>query len=248
MSSVTFSWYWLVTGCLLGFAFLLAIALHLQTRATHRPTISNRPDASDLYGWTVNAATLLMLVSVIGRSFARSTYYSAFLLDILFWPLATVWFIAIFLASLTSGSILQLDKRWWARCILAGCCIVFALAGIWWGTIVAQWILDQAIALHVGPLVDNGVVSAKNSIGGRTPLYTVVISGYKYDVPDYAWWRSLRIGQTIEFVRDPAHTLVFAPGRIAWTWFAAVLTVCGTLLWLWTLGFLGLQLTSRGHD
>jgi hypothetical protein len=113
--------------------------------------------------------TLLLLVFVMGRSFTRTTYYNAFLLDVLFWPLATVWLIAIFLAPVTSGSIMQLDNRLWERWLFVCCCLAFALAELWWSTIVAQWMIDQVTALDVGPLADIGVVTAKESIGGRTP-------------------------------------------------------------------------------
>jgi hypothetical protein len=90
-------------------------------------------------------------------------------------------------------------------------------------------------------LVDSGIVSAKNMISGRTRLQFVDISGYHYQAPDYAWWQTLRVGQPVAFVRDPARTLAFAPSQIAWTWFAAGLTVIGSLLWLWTFGFMAIH-------
>lgn len=245
MPSVLLSRPWLVTCGFLGFVLLLTAAVHIQARAAHRPVALYRPHDADLYNWIVIAATLLMLVFTIGRSFARTTYYNVFLLDALYWPLGTAWFIAMLLAGVTSGSIMTLENRLWERWILAILCVVFALAGVWWTTTMSQRIIDQFIALQVGPLVDSGVVSAKNVISGRTRLQFADIGGYHYEVPDYTWWRTLRVGQPIEFARDPAHTLAFARGQIGWTWFAAGLTAIGTLLWLWTFGFMAIQYLAR---
>jgi hypothetical protein len=244
MPFMSSSWYWFVTASLVGFALFLTAALHVYACAANTPIDLDHPHRANSYAWTAIAATLLMLVFVIGHSFTRTTFYNAFLLDVLFWPLVTVWFIAIFLAPITSGSIMRLDNRWWERWLLVGCCLAFALVGLWWSTIVAQWLINQVTALRVGPLADIGVVTAKDSIRSTQ---SVIINGYHYEVPDYLWWRTLALGKSIAFVRDPARALAFAPTQITWTWDAGVIMVCGGLIWLWTLGFIGRSLTTRGR-
>jgi hypothetical protein len=243
--------FFVLTGILVC-VVLLTIAFHLQGRAVQDAENGSLPPTPpDIPPFTLESPSHqkaarhpslvlvpLLLIIIVGRWFTRTTYYDYFLYAALFWPLFAITTTAIFIASLTTRAILANITQWWARALmhlmLLACTVTFGWATI---TILPHDVMDDMLALYDGPQLAAGHVEAKDSIGGRGPIASIVVDGIRYETFDFTWWNGLHSNQMLHFVRDPAHTAAFEPSRIALTPVGCVVSACIGAVWLWIGGF-----------
>jgi hypothetical protein len=231
---------------------LLTISIHLQARAVQHaedssvlatPTdilvFSPQSSVNRKTTWHPSLALVpLLLIILVGRWFTRTTYYDYFLYATLLWPLFAISTTALFAASLTSRALIKSVTQWSARALIQLILLAITLAFGWATiTILPHRLANDISALYSGPQHASGQVEATDSIGGRGEIASIVVDGVHYSTYDFAWWRSLHREQTIQFVRDPAHTVAFESSRIGLTPAGGIVSGSIGAVWLWMSGF-----------
>ncbi len=243
--------FFVLTGILVC-VVLLTIAFHLQGRAVQQaqstlipltpPDISTfalQSSSRQKAAWHPSLVVVpLLLIIVFGRWFTRTTYYDYFVYATLFWPLFAIFISALFLASLTSGALITTITHWWKRLLLRLMLLGLAIAFGWAAMMLLPSVLIHYIqALRSGPQLATGQIERKDSIGGSSPVASIVVDGRRYQTFDFGWWGSLHPNQTLHFIHDPAHTTAFEPTHINLTPIGGVVSICIGAVWLWVGGF-----------
>jgi hypothetical protein len=251
MPTLTSFQFFLLTSILACVA-LLTIAFHLQVRAVQQdensPVLLTPPDTAVL---TVQSSSSqkaiwhpslalppLLLIIIVGGWFTRTTYYDYFVYVTLLWPLLAISTTAMFAGSLTSRALIKTVTQWWARTLIQLILLAFTLAFGWATmTLLPHSLIDFTLALRSGPQLAIGKIEATDSTSGRGAIASIVVDGVKYVTYDFAWWSTLHRYQTIQFVRDPAHSTAFESTRIALTPVGGVVSGCIGAVWVWVGGF-----------
>ena len=227
---------------------ILTLSLHLQWQ-TYQADIARAESSESRYDLVILEVQVIwflcFIIVAVFRPLAQTTYYSYFLIEILMWPLMMIWGAALCLSMVFTKPV-QVDAEhrwtiWFLRLGLILGLALFALACV----DLPQTLTDYTHALLDGPQPASGVVEMSDSIGGRAPRYIAIISGRKYQIPDYTWWRTLEIGDAIQFIRDPAGLAAFPQGHVQVTRPGFVFMYLTAILWLGTVGFVVYRLRKR---
>ena len=239
---------------LLG-AALLAIAFRRQIYATRYGDTHPEPDefvSTERYGETGPAVepmglagpiwtlfVIVLFISMVGRWLTQTTYYNYFLLNLLFWPWFAIILTGAFASMVISPITLEAPARRRHYLLFRLILLAFVAAFVWVSlTWVSDMVTQQVHALQYGPRSASGIIAGKDSVTGKVSVHNVTVDGVKYTIPDHVWWRTLRRGQRIDFVRDPDGSAAFAPGQppsLTGAGTGVAVSILG--LWLVTGGF-----------
>ena len=233
--------YW----CLLGLSLLGLTATIGSQFKLHHPSPSTEPSYvagcffQCLYQVIMAFALALLGIFVVIVIGFRNTYYDYFVLNLFLDTLIFVWAMAgcggmgwVSLRGLL-GSI------WGARIIVGVVGIVWWVLCWWLTGVMADRLAQQTTMVMTEPQRDVGQVTRTSSSSGRGASYYADINGVHYQIPEYAWFRTLQKGDTVQFIHDSRRSVAFRVGTDRFTPFGAVGGTIGALMWLATLLYVG---------
>jgi len=94
---------------------------------------------------------------------------------------------------------------------------------------------QETTAVLLGPQSAHGSIDETYTGGGRSVRLFASINGVAYEVPDRVWFATLKRGQDVAFLHDPATTVAFGPSSQALSIRGMAFLCIVVALWIATL-------------
>ncbi len=146
-----------------------------------------------------------------------------------FLSLFVVWCTALFLA--TVPQLLFQSEGCLLRVLVLFGGLYFAYLYIMQPSELAQ----ETTAVLLGPQSAHGSIDETYTGGGRSVRLFASINGVAYEVPDRVWFATLKRGQDVAFLHDPATTVAFGPSSQALSIRGMAFLCIVVALWIATL-------------
>ncbi len=208
------------------YASTLLLAVSLSQYRWH--TEQARSPINGLSPFWYLTGTLGMLL-FLGWLFFRTSYYDHFVLSMGFLSLFVVWCTALFLA--TVPQLLFQSEGCLLRVLVLFGGLYFAYLYIMQPSELAQ----ETTAVLLGPQSAHGSIDETYTGGGRSVRLFASINGVAYEVPDRVWFATLKRGQDVAFLHDPATTVAFGPSSQALSIRGMAFLCIVVALWIATL-------------
>lgn len=182
-----------------------------------------RPSRSKAEVWIL-IFLIGVLVALFGFRAVTNSYYDFFTTGLLVGSLSMVWFTVIVIGMfaqlfIPDGLVFEgkLGKLTWFMLTIMTAMFVI-LAG---PLLVIPDGIDTIQGVFSGPSMAQGIVQSKTSHFDRSgAYYNMTINNQEFDVPNSAWWNTLRRGDSITYAYNPYSEdggTAFPPDEIGFT-------------------------------